>query len=221
MYVRSPISADYITAGKLYEAYKVDENLAIIIDDYGKSRIIRLSSCAHLRGRDWEIVPTDPLTKEKETPMTDERTPIEIAYDAALAALNLKEGDLVTVTREWSNYHLGWNNSWEEEMADFLGKPCTVVRVALKRRGIRLSWEGGEIDYCFPPYVLKKLADAPKKPEPVPTTEPELMASDITLRDYFAAQALTDLAYGDDNLEETATLCYTLADAMLEARKKK
>lgn len=45
----------------------------------------------------------------------------------------------------------------------------------------------------------------------------------ITLRDYFAGQALASINLGigvtDDFYRRTATHCYTLADFMLKARK--
>lgn len=47
-------------------------------------------------------------------------------------------------------------------------------------------------------------------------TEPEL-----TLRDYFAAQALTGIATGLYDVKSIGKRCYEVADAMLAARSKK
>lgn len=220
MYVRSPIFTSSITAGKLYEV-----DLATITNDDGDSITIQLSGCAHLGNKAWEIVPADRLTKEKETPMTDKGTPAEIAYDTALETLNLKEGDIVTVTGKWPSHSLGWKNSWVLFMDEFVGKRCVVGEISSDRTGIQLFWDGD--DYWFPPHVLKKLADAPKKAEPVPTTEDEPMASDATLRDDFAIRILEGiLANGVDASSthgasiSSAHWAYTMADAMMEARKK-
>jgi hypothetical protein len=64
--------------------------------------------------------------------------------------------------------------------------------------------------------VLDAIGDA------LPSTPPIL--ADMTLRDYFAAQALVRVTAIDENgvmgPEITAMACYTLADAMLKQRAK-
>jgi len=51
---------------------------------------------------------------------------------------------------------------------------------------------------------------------------PEIMQSDMTLRDYFAGQALMGhlASFGESDPKGIAQSAYEFADAMLEARKK-
>jgi hypothetical protein len=42
----------------------------------------------------------------------------------------------------------------------------------------------------------------------------------MDLRDYFAAQVLSCVILDDTNIHGSATFCYRVADAMMEAREK-
>jgi hypothetical protein len=42
----------------------------------------------------------------------------------------------------------------------------------------------------------------------------------MDLRDYFAAQVLSCVIIDDTNIHGSATFCYRVADAMMEAREK-
>jgi len=42
----------------------------------------------------------------------------------------------------------------------------------------------------------------------------------MDLRDYFAAQVLSCVVIDDTNIHGSATFCYRVADAMMEAREK-
>jgi hypothetical protein len=55
-----------------------------------------------------------------------------------------------------------------------------------------------------------------------PQAFPDLLSNGMTLRDYFAAQALSGLinySPEPDEHEAIAKLCYSLADAMMKARE--
>ena len=52
-----------------------------------------------------------------------------------------------------------------------------------------------------------------------PTSTREVTAKDMSLRDYFAAQALKVPAAGNDTLADVAREAYRYADAMLKARE--
>jgi hypothetical protein len=55
---------------------------------------------------------------------------------------------------------------------------------------------------------------------PVVTDNEDMVASDgLSIRDYFAAAALTAIAH-DNHPEEAAQLAYRYADAMLRARRE-
>jgi hypothetical protein len=49
-----PDDVDYITAGKVYECTKILPKR--IKDDHGNTAFVWLSKCAHLDGKNWEIV---------------------------------------------------------------------------------------------------------------------------------------------------------------------
>lgn len=52
-----------------------------------------------------------------------------------------------------------------------------------------------------------------------PTTAPEVYYG-MTLRDWFAGQALARIATEECDMDEKARWCYRLADAMIEERQK-
>jgi len=56
-------------------------------------------------------------------------------------------------------------------------------------------------------------------PQTVTNANHLIAEAGMTLRDYFAAQALAHVSF-QVSVEECATQCYLIADAMLEARKK-
>jgi len=45
-------------------------------------------------------------------------------------------------------------------------------------------------------------------------------SSGMDLRDYFAGQVLSCVVIDDTNIHGSATFCYRVADAMMEAREK-
>lgn len=50
------------------------------------------------------------------------------------------------------------------------------------------------------------------------TLNQSLISNGMTLRDYFASKAMGEVTWSDE--ENSALVCYSIADAMLKAREK-
>ena len=63
---------------------------------------------------------------------------------------NVKIGTLVTVIRDAQSGEDGWNDSWEDEMDEYVGKAARVTDVD----GVDIELDG---NWGFPYYVLEVL----------------------------------------------------------------
>ena len=93
-----------------------------------------------------------PVMKE-----TFPKTPTSI-HAQILASLNLKPGDLVKVTHAVPSHHLGWENSWQNNMNQFVGKEFAVKNILSDDTGVHLEAACG----YFPAQSLQVISRAVK-----------------------------------------------------------
>lgn len=83
-------------------------------------------------------------------------TNLSEAYLAMQEASGIKVGDTVRVLRKAADFEMGWGQVWDSpKMDDYIGRECEVTSVD-GRSGVII---GG---WCFPFFVLEKIADAPR-----------------------------------------------------------
>jgi signal peptidase I len=105
------------------------------------------------------------VLNQTPTNMPEQLTPQQ-QYDAALAAMNLRPGDVVRVTHRTDDNYRGWNNLWgEDAMNRCIGNEYQVDRIADNRYGVRLLGN----PFNFPIYSLELVRRAN---DPAPTPEP-------------------------------------------------
>jgi hypothetical protein len=89
--------------------------------------------------------------KDEEEPMT-----LQDAYLAMQKASGIKAGDTVRVLRKAADFELGWGQVWDSpKMDDYIGQECEVTSIDGRSGVIINGW-------CFPFFVLEKIASAPR-----------------------------------------------------------
>ena len=74
-------------------------------------------------------------------------------HDAIIEETGLKVRDTVKVLRKAKSYELGWDQSWEQPMNDWIGKELVVERIS--KSGVRLRWGCERRYYFFPIHILE------------------------------------------------------------------
>lgn len=95
------------------------------------------------------------VLNQTPTNMPTQTTTPEQEYQNALNAMNLQPGDRVRVVQRWASNSRGWNNSWAEDMDNYIGDEYEVRRVD-GRFGVQLK----DSPFSFPIYSLELVSRA-------------------------------------------------------------
>jgi hypothetical protein len=81
--------------------------------------------------------------------MTLSQTQAEFLYHKLQSVCGLKKGSIAIIKHSVRRRELGWNNSWDTYMSNFIG--CEFEVVDINEHGIKLYSTG----YRYPFYVLE------------------------------------------------------------------
>ena len=76
--------------------------------------------------------------------------------------MNFKMGDKVRILRKARTHERGWQNSWIDEMSEFVGKIGRVVFVSKEfRHDVEVRVQGDV--WGYPDFVLQKIESAKRR----------------------------------------------------------